>query len=764
MFRAESRTLVWGAYSYTNQFMPRTPPNFASIRTRLHCLVLLAILPGLGLALLAYMKELQLRKTYVREQALLLMRVVTSHQEQLITDARQLLAVLAQLPQVRSSDSRACNSLMGSLIKQYPLYASIGAIKPNGEVFCSSPPNTNANFTNQPWLHSTLRSQQFKVSDYQIGRISDKPVIVFAHPVTRDAQVQSVVFAALDLAWLNQLIAKVKLPPFASLVVVDANGTILAHYPDSAKWVGKTFPNLPVVETILAQGKGIAEINDVDGMARLYAFTLLNDLPAANVYMGIGLSKTDPFAEAEQNLRRNLVALLAVTTIALALLWLGGDRFILDWVQQFTDVIDRYASGDLNARVGFENVPREMQQLANTFDRMATSLANHINRSQLAEAELKRANERFQLAVAAVNALIYDWDILNKTIVRTQGLYDVLGYRTTEAVPTDDWWYSIIHPDDVKVVRNQVAAALKNTNCDFSLEYRVRSKDNHYLYVWDKGIIVRDAQGNAERVVGSILNITERKQAEAAIHQLNTTLESQVQQRTAQLAATNHELESFSYSVSHDLRAPLRHVMGFAEALAQRLEHTSAMTDPKVQRYIDVIQNSSARMMLLIDGLLTLSRIGRKQLAHQRVDLNSLVASAISTTQDEYAQQFTEFKIGNLPTVMGDPTLLQQVFINLIDNALKFSQNSNPAVIQIDCLADQTVFIKDNGVGFDMTYADQLFGAFQRLHSQREFKGTGIGLAIVQRIIHRHNGKIWVESAPNQGTTFYFKLGYVSEE
>lgn len=738
---------------------------FASIRTRLNFLVLLAILPGLGLSLFAYVKELQLRKAHVREQAWLLTRVVISHQEQLMTDTRQLLMLLAQLPQVRDRNPSACNSLLGNLSKQYPLYAAVGVVKPNGEVFCSSL-TTKSNLADRLWFQETIRQRQLIVSDYQIGRISNKPVIIFGYPVVQsNAPVQSVVFASLDLAWLNQLIAKVQLPPNASLIVVDFNGVVLAHYPDSEKWVGKTFPDLPAIKTILAQGKGITEVNDVDGISRLYAFTRLNNnLPDAHVYMGIGISKAEPFAEAEDNLRRNLAVLLLVTIGAVAIIWIGGDLFIFHWVRRLTNVINRLAAGDLTARVGLE-VPREMQQLANTFDRMATSLANQIHCSRIAEAELKKANERFALATAAVNAIIYDWDICNQTIERTQGLFDVLGYHTTEADPTDDWWYEQVHPSDRKWTRNQVAEALKSQNCEFSLEYRIRNRENRYLCVWEKGIIVRNPQGNAVRVVGSILDITQRKQAEAQISQLNATLEQQVQQRTAQLAATNQELESFSYSVSHDLRAPLRHIIGFTEALNERLEQIDAITDTKINRYIEVLQNSSQRMTMLIDGLLTLSRLGRKQLRYQSVDLNSLVKNAIALVSNQNdIDQAVEFKVGKLPIVMGDPTLLQQVFTNLIDNALKFSHNANPTVIQIDSCAEQTVFVKDNGVGFEMIYADQLFGAFQRLHSQRDFKGTGIGLAIVQRIIHRHGGKIWATSSPNQGATFYFKLEQIVEE
>ncbi|MEG4915631.1 PAS domain S-box protein [Microcoleus sp. B7-D4] len=266
-------------------------------------------------------------------------------------------------------------------------------------------------------------------------------------------------------------------------------------------------------------------------------------------------------------------------------------------------------------------------------------------------------------------------------------------------------------------------------------------------------IPLRNIEGEVYALIGTSRDITELVETKQALSE-----------RTEQLEAANQELESFSYSVSHDLRAPLRHISGFVEALKQRLELTEALSDRKIVHYMEVIEDSSQKMSLLIDGLLALSRVTRTELRQIPIDLSRLVQNAIKLTKPptvaDPAQtpHSVEFAVGDLPTVMGDPTLLQQVFSNLISNAVKFSRGRTPATIVIEGLPDGTIFVKDNGVGFPMEYADRLFGAFQRLHSQREFEGTGIGLAIVQRIIHRHGGTVWAESLPSQGATFYFKL------
>lgn len=241
-------------------------------------------------------------------------------------------------------------------------------------------------------------------------------------------------------------------------------------------------------------------------------------------------------------------------------------------------------------------------------------------------------------------------------------------------------------------------------------------------------------------------------------------------ERTLQLEASNRELDSFSYSVSHDLRAPLRHINGFVSALIAQLTANQALADAQVAHYLEVIQTSSRKMGLLIDGLLALSRMGRRPMATVPVDLNQLVEAAIAQLPETVKARLVspqsprpeppalQLVVGSLPRVLGDATLLHQVFYNLLENAIKFSHKQPLARIEIGCLGNDTIFIRDNGVGFDMAYADQLFGAFQRLHSQTEFEGTGIGLAIVQRVIHRHGGKIWAESQPGYGATFYFTL------
>jgi PAS domain S-box-containing protein len=405
---------------------------------------------------------------------------------------------------------------------------------------------------------------------------------------------------------------------------------------------------------------------------------------------------------------------------------------------------------------------------------------------QQAEAALRQSEEKFRRAVvhAPFPILIHAED--GAVLQVNQAWTELTGYSQRE-IPTIADWTERAYGEGKDRVRADIDRLYQLNRPIAEGEYSITTLHGE-VRIWEFSSAPLGRLDDGRRMVLSMAkDVTERKQAEEEIRQLNNILEQQNQNlealveqrtmeltsRTLQLEVTNQELESFSYSVSHDLRAPLRHISGFVVALSQRLEQSGLLTDAKVAHYLDVINSSSQKMGQLIDGLLTLSRVGRRQLVLQPVNLASLVKTLLTRLANTVPVQGrvspriadVEFVVGQLPIVPGDPTLLEQVFTNLIDNAIKFSrpspllprQDYHPR-IEINTLPDGTLFVKDNGVGFQMEYADQLFGAFQRLHSQAEFEGTGIGLAIVQRIIHRHGGTIWAESQPGQGATFYFRL------
>jgi light-regulated signal transduction histidine kinase (bacteriophytochrome) len=252
-----------------------------------------------------------------------------------------------------------------------------------------------------------------------------------------------------------------------------------------------------------------------------------------------------------------------------------------------------------------------------------------------------------------------------------------------------------------------------------------------------------------------LVEVEQRKLREDEIRTLNRELSK----RAAELEAANKELESFAYSVSHDLRAPLRHMVGFAELLQRQ---APSLLDEKSQRFIRTILESAKRMGNLIDDLLTFSRLGRAEARNTQVDVEQLVKEVVAEIVHDTKDRDIAWKIGALPVCYGDRSMLRLVVVNLVSNAVKFTRMRKPAEIEIGCFDrdknEVEVFVRDNGAGFEMQYVDKLFGVFQRLHSQEQFEGTGIGLATVQRIIVRHGGKVRGEGAIDQGATFSFSL------
>jgi PAS domain S-box-containing protein len=392
----------------------------------------------------------------------------------------------------------------------------------------------------------------------------------------------------------------------------------------------------------------------------------------------------------------------------------------------------------------------ELGALTDAFNRMLDEIKER-------ERRLTASEERLLVALAAAEMGTWRYYPARRESLVGENFRRIYGLPAGDGVVSAEALAARIFPEDRARASAAMEQLLHEPGGQYACEYRVISSDG-VRWVRDRGRVVHAADGSIDYITGALVDITERKHAEEEVHRLNADLEQRVVERTAQLEQSNRELEAFTYSVSHDLRGPLRHMSGYAEIVHD--DPASKLSD-EARACLGRISGAATRLSRLVDSLLNLSRVGRQQLVLQQTRLDDLVTSALRELESETKNRRVEWHRQRLPVVDCDPSLMHIVFVNLISNAVKYTRPREVAIIHIGMQVENgetVIVVRDNGVGFDPRFQSKLFGVFERLHSASAFEGTGVGLATVDRIIRKHGGRIWAKSAVNEGAAFYFTL------
>jgi PAS domain S-box-containing protein len=489
------------------------------------------------------------------------------------------------------------------------------------------------------------------------------------------------------------------------------------------------------------------------GMATRYMFIDLNDPRyGSDVSRIIELTYTDaPTQDALASSISFYLSLGAVALILCALLAIGVIRSLTRPIGRMVQDVDTIAGGDLDHPIS-PPLGEELLRLEESVTAMVARLKTMI-------ADLKTSEEDYRTLVQSANSIILRIDPSGKIRFINKFAREFFGYPEEEILGKNVIGTIVPETDsNGRDLENIFQDLLHHPDHYTTNENENVKKDGSRVWISWTNRPLYDAEGNLVEILSIGNDITRLKQVEQEIQMLNSELEERVTERTHQLVEVNRNLESFTYSVSHDLRAPLRAISGYSTIL---LDDLSGISE-KDRRYLELLRQNAHEMGRLIDDLLHFSRLGQRSLQKQIIYPAPFIREILLELKSDPGIGNVEFKVEDLPPCEADPALMKQVLTNLLSNAIKFSRMRDYPVVEIGSIEKdgrKVNFVRDNGIGFDMRYADKIFGVFQRLNNSDEYEGTGVGLAIVHRIIELHGGTIWVESAPGQGTTFYFTCG-----
>jgi len=784
--------------------------SFSSLKRRLQFIVLAAVAPALLLALYSDLRHRRSAESGIRNEVLVLSRLATGSLTRHIDVTRHLLLALSSTSAMGDEDRGAGSDFLRKIHAKYPDYTNLGMTDAQGNVVCSSAPmKGSVNVSDKFWFRQAVRTRDFSIGEYQIGRITGVPVLVLGQPVTSGGgRVKSVFFASLSLDRIKRMVAEVKLPAGFAFVIADRSGTVLTRYPDPERWAGKPAPE-PFRRALLLRDRNLAEIAGVDGEKRIYAFSTAEykDNP---LHLAIGVSKRIAFGQLDKTLAIDLVLLLLVAGVCLLAAELFCNAAILRPVAALKSTAQRLAAGDLDARVNLSSGTDEILLLAGTFDRMAEKIQGNVAMFKAAEDAIRIANEELvavNRVITAITGVARIKDVFKKVLDEVLEITGLEGGTICMVTPGNTLQLAAHRATSEATILDLTTNEIKVGDCLCG----ECARDHKPLILSDREAVLEFATREATRgedirfhaafpliTGGKCLGVlcvftrTDKKPAERKLKMLETvapqialavenarlyeetmqsavTLENKIAARTAELQEANVRLKevdrlksTFLSAMSHELRTPLNSILGFTGILLQEL---AGPLNEEQRKQLGMVKNSARHLLALINDVLDISRIeaGQMEIARDPFDLPGTIESVREAMEPLAAAKGLALSTvvdPGIGPVTSDRRRVEQILINLVGNAVKFTESGE---VRIECRVREgrvEIRVADTGIGIRAEEMGKLFVPFQQIESgvDRPHEGTGLGLSISRKLVELLGGEIRAESAWGAGSAFSFTL------
>jgi PAS domain S-box-containing protein len=661
-----------------------------------------------------------------------------------IDEAERILSIIALYPQLRSGDAAECSARLAEIAARLqPRQGGFAVSDLQGNMFCASVPLTaTVQIADRHWFQDTVRTQQFAIGEYTLSRPLGIPTVGVGYPLfDEQGRLVRVLSHSLRLSHLQEEAGNLPLPTDAILTITDRNGVILARTPGGEEYVGQPQAAAALRQRIEYGGE-VVEAVGVDGVQRLYAFAPVRGPSGEEVWLSIGRTPDVVYETVRQASLRNVLGVGSILLAALAAVWIGSNYLLLRKIKRLSQASERLAAGDLQARAPIGSSGDELDRLAITVNNMAEALLQR-------QAEALERERQLHLALQAARMVAWTWDPLRDRVITTENFAEIYGLN---AVNLASEGFALLHPDD-RERHMQIVAEATAARSAYHSEFRVIRPDNgETVWLDERGVFALNAQGE-EMLCGVVMDITERKRAQQALQEAHLNLEARVALRTAELERSNRDLNQFAYVASHDLKAPLRAIDNLAAWISQ---DAAALLPPPSAEHLAKLRGRVRRMEQLLDDLLAYSRAGRVRPPAEWVDVAEMVQDVTGILAPP--DGFVILVEGSIPLLHTPRASLELVLRNLLGNAIKHHGGERGCVVVRAEVEGEMVriFVTDDGRGIDESFHDRIFEMFQTLQPRDEVEGSGMGLAIVKKLVESYGGSIGVESARGEGATFYF--------